>query len=161
MTATLAEGTTALPECPSLPANVRNRREAAALSLAAGQSVAAAARAVGKNERTLRRWLAEPAFLECVQEARRQLFELTLAKLAAGGAEAVDTLLVLMRDGPPAVRLAAARTILESTNRWREAVELGTELVELRQQVEGLRHGHQGPAPGASPYHGNGAGYRP
>jgi hypothetical protein len=147
---TLAEPATALPECPSLPVNVRNRREAAALSLAAGQSIAAAARAVGKNERTLRRWLAEPGFLARVREARRQLFELTLAKLAGVGPQAVDTLLALMRDGAPALKLAAVRTILYATPKWREHVELGDELAELRRHVEELNRGLQGHGPGQS-----------
>jgi hypothetical protein len=149
MTAALAEAATALPQCPSLPANVRNRREAAALSLAAGQSIAAAVRAVGKNERTLRRWLADPAFLACVQEARRQLFELTLARLTGIGPEAVDTLRALLRgDGPPAVKLAAVRTILDATPKWREHVELAGELAELRRHVEELTRGLAAHGPG-------------
>jgi hypothetical protein len=136
------------PECPSLPANVRNRREAAALSLAAGQSIAAAARAVGKNERTLRRWLADPAFLAAVQEARRQLYEVTSAKLAAVGPEAVDTLLVLMREGPAAVRLAAVRTFLDATPKWRESVELAGEVDKLRCRLAELSRGQQGQSQG-------------
>jgi hypothetical protein len=124
-------------------------------------TVQTAAEAAGISRRTATRRMADPAFLAVVQACRRQFYQLTLSRLAAAGAETVDVLLALLRDGPPAVKLGAARTILESTNRWREAVELGAELAELREQLEGLRHGYQGPEKGAGPPHRNGTAPRP
>jgi hypothetical protein len=114
-------------------------------------TVQTAAEAAGISRRTATRRMADPAFLAVVQACRRQFYQLTLSRLAAAGAETVDVLLSLLREGPPAVRLGAARTILESTNRWRETVELGAEVAELREHVQALRRGLEG--------HGNGNGF--
>jgi hypothetical protein len=66
------------------------------------------------GERTLRRWLRDPAFAEAYRAARREALEQATAQLQAATCEAVETLRELLAPGvKPAVRLGAARAVLE------------------------------------------------
>ena len=59
-----------------------------------------------------------------------------LGRMADGMAEAADVLRALLPPGmPPAVRLGAARSLLELGVRLRESVELEARLASLEEQL--------------------------
>jgi hypothetical protein len=88
--------------------------EALLVALACGATVENAARAAGISVRTAQRRLAEPAFRQRLQELRTDMAQRTGSMLIAAGMEAVKTLISLQDVTiPAAVRLGAARTVLE------------------------------------------------
>jgi hypothetical protein len=111
--------------------NGRNN-DALALALAAGDSIAAAAAKAGMGERTAYRRLADPDFRRRVAELRAEMIGRALGKLADGMTEAADVLRQLLAgQTPPAVRLGAARSILELGVKLRESVELEQRVAAL------------------------------
>lgn len=103
--------------------------EFAAAVLAHGTATAAG-RVLGINERTARRWCAEPQFQAALTAALdAALLEATMvgmAGLRAGQAHILDT--VANDDLPPALRLRAALA----------AVDMGLRLFELRRLAEAV-----------------------
>ena len=82
------------------------RFDALALEVAKGQSVPAAAPALGQAERTARRLAARPEFRARVAELRRDMTAQALGELTAGATEAAQTLRSLLAPKePPALRL--------------------------------------------------------
>ena len=76
-------------------------RQSAILALLSERTITAAAERSGINERTLRRWLDEPAFREEFEHARRVAFEAGMGRVQALAAKAVDTLEVLLHASMP------------------------------------------------------------
>jgi hypothetical protein len=115
------------------------RQEAAALALAAGCTLAVAARESGAGERTIKTWLrALPAFPHRVSELRAEMTSRALGRLADNMASAADTLGYLCRKGKSeTVRLGAARAILELGAKLRESVELEERLSALETELKG------------------------
>lgn len=104
--------------------------------LAAGVSHEKAAAACGCCTMTITRRLHDPKFRAALEDARRQLFENAFAQLLAASKAASSTLISLLsRETPPAVRLGAARTLLESTCRFRETHELEERLHALEERL--------------------------
>jgi hypothetical protein len=115
----------------------RNADEALAAAVASGQTLRDAAAAIGIGERTATRRMADAAFCRRVAELRADMVRRSLGRMADGMSEAADVLRGLLADGiPPAVRLGAARSMLELTVKLREAVELEQRLAALEQQLE-------------------------
>lgn len=106
------------------------RQQHAIIALLAKGTVAAAARASGVGERTLHTWLADPTFSAAYRAARRESVRAALAALQRASADAVATIAMVMKDraAAPAVRLAAARTVLDLAL---QAVELDDVLARL------------------------------
>ena len=105
-------------------------------ALAGGATVRDAARQAGVSERTVYRRLDDPEFSRGVTEARAELVTRAVAMLAEAGTEAVRTLRALLADGtPPAVRLGAARAVLELGTKLRESEELEQRLATLEGQL--------------------------
>ncbi len=102
----------------------RNADEALAMAVAAGQTLRDAAAAVGIGERTATRRWADPVFRRQVAELRAEMVSQALGKMADGMTAAADTLRGLLTADSEAVKLGAARTILELGNKLRESVEL-------------------------------------
>ncbi|MGH9799178.1 MAG: hypothetical protein ACRD82_02345 [Blastocatellia bacterium] len=96
-------------------------------------SVKDAAKNSGVSYTQLRRWLAEPVFSDAYRRARTVVFENTLAGLQSVTTEAIETLRAIMTDKQTAssVRVAAARTLLESAFKSRDVLDTETRLVEL------------------------------
>jgi hypothetical protein len=93
--------------------------------LASGASQRAAAASAGLSERTVQRRMRDPSFRTAVTSARDELFSQTLAKMARATGKAADALEDLVgKMNSPAVRLGAARAILEFGTRLRESVDL-------------------------------------
>lgn len=91
------------------------RREEAILALLAEKSIHLAAERCGISERTLRRWLAEDEEFKAEYDAaRRAIYKTGISRIQAltgKGVEALEELLDAKKF--PAVRLGAARTIVE------------------------------------------------
>jgi hypothetical protein len=114
-----------------------NADEALLLTLACGATAEAAAQKAGVSLRTVRRRLAQPAFRQRLQQVRGDMVQRTAGALTAAATEAVRTLLELQKPpNPPAVRLAAARAVLDLGLKLREAAELEERLAELERRLE-------------------------
>jgi DNA-binding LacI/PurR family transcriptional regulator len=95
------------------------------LALACGATAEQAARQAGVSVRTVYRRLKNQQFWRQVQAMRADMVQRASGTLTAAGAEAVKTLLELLRAPTPFhVRLGAARGILEMGLRVREDVEI-------------------------------------
>ena len=104
--------------------------------LAGGASWERAATACGCSERTIARRLKDPKFRAALDEARRRLFDAAFSRVAAAGQAAAGTLISLLsRDTPPAVRLGASRTLLETSCKFRETHELEERLRALEDRL--------------------------
>ena len=120
--------------------------EALALAIAGGQTLRDAAASAGLSERTARRRWDDDAFRRRVAEMRGEMVNRALGQLADGSTEAAATLRSLLADGtPPAVRLGAARALLELGSKLRESVELANRVDELERLLNGGDHDLENP----------------
>ncbi len=90
-------------------------REQAILALLSEKTIGAAALQCSVNERTLRRWLTDDETFKAEYDAARTAtFQAGISRVQAMSAKAVDTLEDLLdAEKYPAVRLGAARTVVE------------------------------------------------
>src|SRR5262245_18712366 len=84
-----------------------------AAALARGEKVEAAARLAGISGRTAFRRARDPDIHSLVREARSCLVRRVAGKLAGAGDQGVETLVALLADDCPRLRLGAAKAILE------------------------------------------------
>src|SRR5579884_1602289 len=127
----------------------KNRQEVVALALATGQEIKATAAACGVAESTIHRWLHEESFRQRVDELRTALFDAAVGKLAGLSGQAVDVLERLLTSKKEAVRLSAARTILQLGPDLREQTDLAARLDDLKRRIEEQHHVHPGPTAGS------------
>jgi len=110
--------------------------EALLTALVCGATVENAARQCGVTERTVYRRLRDPEFQRRLLEVRADMVQRTAGMLTAAAMEAVKTLLSLQKESiPAAVRLGAARAVLELGVKLREAMELEQRIVALEKQL--------------------------
>lgn len=116
---------------------IRKRAEAPLLlALACGGTVEQAARQTKLSERTVYRRLQDPEFRRQLHSIRDDMVQRSAGMLTAAALEAVRTLLALQSaTTPPAVRLGAARAILEIGMHVREVSDLAERMAELERQV--------------------------
>jgi len=109
------------------------KQEQAIVALIAQPTIPAAAMVTGVADVTLWRWLQRPDFLRAFREARRQVVEQALGEVQAATIDAVQTLrdVMLNPDTPPASRVAAARTILDTAIRGVELLDLESRIADL------------------------------
>lgn len=106
------------------------------LALACGATVEAAARQCGLSDRTVYRRLQDPEFKKKLENVRSDMIQRSAGMLTAAAGEAVRTLLSLQKEAiPAAVRLGAARAILEIGIKLRQMAELEQRLTELEERV--------------------------
>jgi hypothetical protein len=111
--------------------------DALILALACGATVESAAQKAGVGVRTAHRRLSDPDFKRKLNEFRTDMVRRTASLLTAGATEAVKTLVSLQQGStPPAVRLGAARALIELGVRLRESAELHERITALEAQVE-------------------------
>jgi hypothetical protein len=117
---------------------VRQRRrsgsdEVLALELAAGHTQRVAGNAAGIAERTVRRRLQEPEFAALVDAVRLETRRQLLLEIVAGARAALCALGDLLDDDsvPPAVRLGAARALLEAASKQGDVLEFDRRLRTL------------------------------
>jgi hypothetical protein len=114
----------------------KKAEDALLLALACGASVDQAARQCGLSIRTVYRRLAEVDFRRRLQALRSDMVSRTAGTLTAAATEAVRTLLELLKSSASdAVRLGAARSVLEMGMKVREAADLEERLAALEQQL--------------------------
>ena len=107
------------------------------LALACGATVENAARQAGISNRTAHRRLADEAFRQRLHEVRADMVQRTAGALTAAANEAVRTLVDLLKaPQPAAVRLGAARSVLELGMKVREAAELEQRLTALEARLD-------------------------
>lgn len=113
-------------------------RERAVLALLSERTIGLAAKRAGIGERTLREWLTDDGeFQEHLAAARRAVFEAGINRVQALTGRAVETLEDLLEaKRHPAMRLGAARTLLELGVNRHDADTLLRKLadIELRQE---------------------------
>ena len=115
------------------------KQELAALSLAAGASIRAAAKNAEAGERTLHTWLDDPAFKARVAQLRAEILDQAVGGLAVGTSKATATLLKLLDDESAGIRLRAAQAVLDSAIRFRDAAEMDARLQALEDMSRGGR----------------------
>jgi len=107
-------------------------RDQAVLALLTERTGADAARRCGVGERRLRRWLTEPSFKAECDTARAALFESAMGRIQTLAGRAIDTLEELLSAKKhPAVRLGAARTVVEVGLHQHEAATILRRLAEI------------------------------
>ena len=118
----------------------RSRKgELAMAALLTSKSIGEAAASVGIGERTLRRWLAEPAFRDRFVEMRREFVFRAFTNIQAAMPRAVDALVAMLDDAStitPAVRVAAARLVIEKGLAVFEAEELLARIQKLEAESQ-------------------------
>jgi hypothetical protein len=106
------------------------------LALACGATVEAAARQAGVSESTVYRRLDDAEFRRQLQTMRGDMVQRASGMLTAASMESVKTLIVLQNTStPPAVRLGAARSVLEIGIKLREVADLGERVKALEEQL--------------------------
>lgn len=97
-------------------------RQMLALGLARGLTVRDAAKEAGISERQAFRRLSDQTFQSEVRRLRDDIVHRTCSMLSEAGLAAVTTLKILMQEAPTdAVRLSAAKSVLDLGLRLREA----------------------------------------
>lgn len=154
MSRTIGPGTAEGITGPQTPAGVRDSepkghgtkpdavREKAILALLSEKTIGASASKCGVNERTLRRWLTEDAaFIAAYDAARLATFQAGINRIQALTAEAVDTLEHLLdAEKHPAVRLGAARTVVEIAIHQHD----GDTILRRLDEIEAAQRRHAG-----------------
>ena len=111
-------------------------RDKALLALVAGKRPADVAAAAGVGLRTVQRWLQDASFLDELNKARIAAFDSAMQRLIASANTAADTLVdLLSKREPPAIRLGAARSLLDLGIERHDASTIVARLVELERQV--------------------------
>ncbi len=108
-------------------------------ALACGATVESAARKAGVCERTVYRRLADPAFAAQLQQTRADMVARTTGMMTAAALESVKTLVELLQASqPPAVRLGAARSIVELGLKLREATEMAERITAVEERLQAV-----------------------
>jgi len=119
--------------------------EALLIALACGATIPKAAAETGIAVRTVQRRLADPAFQARLRQVRGEFLERAGGALVAASMRSVQTLLSLQEAAqPPAVRLGAARAVLELGMRVREVVDLEGRLAALEAALAERQQGKNG-----------------
>jgi hypothetical protein len=114
----------------------RNVDEMLLSLLACGATAEVAAHKAGVSRATVQHRLKDSSFQQRLQDLKADMVKRSSATLTAAAGEAIKTLLSLQGSSiPHAVRLGAARTILEIGIRMREVVDAEERLAALEQQA--------------------------
>jgi transposase len=125
-----------------MPAGSRRQAEdQLVLHLAGGLTKEQAAQLAGISRATAFRWLADPAFRRRVAEARAEMVERAAGSLSAGAVEASVVLRQLLQSKNEKVRLAAAKVVLETGTKIRQAAELEARVLALEARSRSRKAG--------------------
>ena len=120
-------------------ASKRRRDGVLVASLVTGSSRRETAEAAGCSVRTVGRRLADKGFRRALNDARRALFDEVLGRTVHHATRSADVLAAI-RDNPEtkaAVRVTAARVLLDAALRYRELSELVERIERLEELIEG------------------------
>lgn len=114
-------------------AKLDQKRDEAIVALLTHGSIERAARAIGIDPNTLKRWMKEPEFVKRYREAGRIAFHHSLGLLQQASGAAVTTVLKIMFDSnvAPLTRLRAAEIVLDHAGRANEISEVKARLEKL------------------------------
>jgi hypothetical protein len=119
------------------------KKEEAIAALLTRPSVEEAARTIGVEPKTLRRWMRVPEFQAAYLLARREAVTQALARMQQGSAAAASVMFKLMMDAsaPPAVRLRAAECVFDRAIRGVELEDIEARIAALEEATpqEGRR----------------------
>jgi hypothetical protein len=116
------------------------------VALACGLSPESAAQKAGLSVRTVYRRLADPAFRAQVNDVRVDMVRRAAGMFTAAGMQAIKTITTLQESATSeAVRLGAARAIIELGCKLRETVEWAERLAAVEAFLESLRCGQDQP----------------
>jgi hypothetical protein len=109
------------------------KQEEAIAALLTQRNVEEAAKSIGVASKTLLRWLQVPEFQTSYREAQRAAFNQSVARLQQASGAAVSTLLKIMVDAstPPSVRVRAADSVLDHSNKAIEIEDIEHRVAEL------------------------------
>jgi hypothetical protein len=98
-------------------------------------SVEEAARTIGVEPKTLRRWMRVPEFQAAYLQARREAVTQALARMQQGSGAAASVMFKLMVDAsaPPAVRLRAAEWLVQNAIKGIELEDIEARVTALEQ----------------------------
>jgi hypothetical protein len=116
-------------------------RQAHAITLLLSEpTVQKAADALGINDRTLFRWLQEPAFAAAYRAARRQAFQQAMGLTHRYVPYAVQTLVKVMADpkSPAGAKVSAAKGLLEFSRESLELDDLAARVDALEQRAKAI-----------------------
>lgn len=101
--------------------------------LAASTTTTEAIEKAGISEKTAYRWLKNPAFVDELRKARREVLKRATGKLTAEASSAVDVLAKIMNDPetPASTRTQAARIILDTAYNSIQADDLEQRIEQL------------------------------
>ena len=107
--------------------------------LVAGMGQAEAGRELGVTRRTANRYMQDPAVRAALQAAQDDALADTTRRLNAGASQMLDVLQKVANDStmPASVRVAAARTWLETMFRAKELLELTERITALEVKMGG------------------------
>jgi hypothetical protein len=115
----------------------RHAEEVLVLALTSGVPVPDAARQSVLSEIVVRRKLAVDRFRQRVVRARGELTAQATGLLTAAGLVAARVLAELLMPGrPPALRLAAAKAVIEIGIKLRTVVDLETQVADLERRLD-------------------------
>lgn len=114
------------------------KQDALICALLIEPTVEQAAKKVGIGTTTAFRWLQEPTFQAQYREARRMAVSQAISQLQQASTEAVATLRAIMEDeqAPPASRVTAARTVLDTSLKAVELEDLAGRIEKLEQSLQ-------------------------
>ena len=109
------------------------QQEAAIAALLVEPNVKAAAGKARVGEKTIRRWLQLPAFRDAYRQARARVLESAVAALQQASEQAVSTLVGLLKNRNPMVKMRAATLIIGNGFKGTDLVNVLGRLEELEQ----------------------------
>jgi len=125
------------------PENLSPKQEEAIIALLNCPTVKKAAEQIGVNERTLHRWMDEPAFSKAWRHARRQAFSHAISLTQQYAPAAVATLTKTSTDpsAPHSARVSAATALLKFSRESIELDDLAERVQAIEQQVQSHNKG--------------------
>ena len=116
----------------------KNADEPLAAAIAAGSTIADAAKAAGVSDQTVYRRMREPSFLRRVDEIRREMMSQVVGRLTASLDAAAAQLHNLQANAETdSVKLSACRSIFEFAMRGSELLDVTRRLNEIEAILKG------------------------
>ena len=114
------------------------QQNSAALALATGSTQAKAAKQAGVTDRTIRRWLALPAFTTAIRDFEADQLRQLHRRLTGLAWDALDVLEAEMHnsDGTAGTRTRAALGIMQYRKEFYEAVAMQDTLTDIEQRLQ-------------------------
>ena len=103
-----------------------------------GYSIKDTAKAVGKSERTISRWMKLPIFQKALNKSRDEMLSRTYDKHISRLDPALDKIFSIMKDSsnPPNIQLKAAQYIINYGERAIQNSQFSRKLTELEDEIE-------------------------